>query len=188
MPLLGRRLRQLVLGALLGTVAAHVCAAPASAAPSLEYAVKANYLYKFAPFVEWPPRLFAAPTTPLSICVVGEDPFGGALDDAVRGQTFNGRPIIVRRLAAVEPGSPCNVLFVNRPTGQSPAEALKAVAGEPVLTVTDGGRGGDVGIIQFVMEDGHVRFDIDEAAARASGLSISSKLLSLAVSHRRTGA
>jgi len=57
-----------------------------------------------------------------------------------------------------------------------------------VLTVTDGGRGGDVGIIQFVMEDGHVRFDIDEAAARASGLSISSKLLSLAVSHRRTGA
>jgi len=33
-----------------------------------------------------------------------------------------------------------------------------------------------------------VRFDIDEAAARASGLSISSKLLSLAVSHRRTGA
>lgn len=188
MPLLERGRRRLLLSTALAMLVANVCASPTAAAPSLEYAVKANYLYKFAPFVEWPPRLFAQPSTPLSICVAGEDPFGGALDEAVRGQTFNGRPIVVRRMTAVEPGSPCNVLFVNRPTGQSPAAALKAVAGEPVLTVTDGGRNGEAGIIQFVMEDGHVRFDIDEAAARASGLSISSKLLSLAVSHRRTGA
>jgi hypothetical protein len=188
MPLLTRRTRRVLLWAVLGATVAIFCAAPVLAATSLEYAVKANYLYKFAPFVEWPPRLFAQPTTPLSLCVVGEDPFGPALDDAVRGQTFNGRPIVIHRLPAVEPDSPCNILFISKPTAQSSADAMKAVAGEPVLTVTDGGRNGEAGIIRFLIEDGHVRFDIDLAAARAAGLNISSKLLSLAVSHRRAGA
>jgi len=179
----GRRL----LGALSGAFLALVWAWPAAAAPSLEYAVKANYLYKFAPFVEWPSRVFAQPTTPLTLCVLGEDPFGAALDEAVRGQTFNGRPIAVRRLTAVEPDLSCHILFVSRPASPAGADALKRAAGEPVLTVTDGGPPGEASVIQFVTEDGHVRFDIDEAAARAGGLGISSKLLGLAISHRRGG-
>lgn len=187
MPLLALDRRQ-ILTALSAALATSFAAGAAMAASSLEYAVKANYLYKFAPFVEWPSRAFAQASTPFSICVAGEDPFGAALDDAVRGQTLNGRPIVVRRITVVEPESSCQVLFVSRLTGQTPADALKAVAGEPVLTVTDGGRSGEGGIIQFVMADGHVRFDIDEAAARSSGLNISSKLLSLAVSHRRGSA
>lgn len=178
--------RCLAAGAALGAAVALLVVGPAAAA-SLEYAVKANYLYKFAPFVEWPPRLFAQPSTPLTVCVLGEDPFGGALDEAVRGQTFNGRPIVVRRIAVIQPGPQCHVLFISRPTGQSVADALKVVADEPVLTVTDS-RVGDAGIIHFVMDDGHVRFDINEAAAQASGLSISSKLLSLALSRRKSGA
>jgi hypothetical protein len=188
MPLLKPDRRRLILSALTTALIAPCTPSPAFAAAALEYAVKANYLYKFAPFVEWPPRVFPTPTAPLSICVVGQDPFGSALDDAVRGQNFNARPITVRRMASVAPDSACNILFVGRGSGQSPGDALKAVAGQPVLTVTDGGRGGEGGVVQFVMEDGHVRFDIDEAAARASGLVISSKLLSLAISHRRTAA
>jgi YfiR/HmsC-like len=188
MAALGRKPRRWLLAALAWAMIAEFAAWPAFASPSLEYAVKAGYLYKFAPFVEWPPRVFAEPSTPLSICVAGEDPFGDALDDAVRGQTVNGRPVVVHRMAVVEPGSACQVLFISRSAGRSLADALKAVAGEPVLTVTESGRSGEVGIIQFVMEEGHVRFDIDEAAARASGLNISSKLLNLAISHRKAGA
>ena len=171
------------------TVAVGLCLAQAGAAlagnASLEYAVKANYLYKFAPFVEWPERAFPSPTSPFNICVVGEDPFGKGLDDAVQGQRVGERPISVRRAAAAEPGMNCQILFVSTSAAHSPADTLRVVAGAPVLTVTDQSRGVPGGMIQFVMRDGRVKFEINAAAAEASGLQISSKLLGLATSLRR---
>jgi len=145
----------------------------------LEYAVKASYLYKFAPFVQWPPAAFETPTSPLAICIAGPDPFGPALAEAVRGQRVNGHPIIVRRVENVRPGVACQILFVG---GGEAGEALQAVAHEPILTVTDHSRSGVGGMIQFVMVSGRVRFMIDQAAAQESGIAISSKLLGLAVS------
>ncbi|MEO6339837.1 MAG: YfiR family protein [Caulobacteraceae bacterium] len=152
---------------------------------SLEYAVKANYLYKFAPFVEWPDRAFPSATSPFNICVVGLDPFGKGLDDAVQGQRVGDRPISVHRAAVAEPGMNCQILFASKSTAQSAADTMRAVAGEPVLTVTDQSRGVSGGMIQFVMREGRVKFEIDAAAAEASGLQISSKLLGLATSLRR---
>ena len=145
----------------------------------LEYAVKASYLYKFAPFVQWPPSAFDTPTSPLAICITGPDPFGPALSEAVRGQRVNGHPIVVRRVENVRPGIACQILFVG---GGEASEALQAVAHEPILTVTDHNRSGVGGMIQFVMVSGRVRFMIDQAAAQESGIAISSKLLGLAVS------
>ena len=145
----------------------------------LEYAVKASYLYKFAPFVQWPPAAFDTPTSPLAICIAGQDPFGPALGEAVRGQHVNGHPIVVRRIENVRPGTGCQILFVG---GGEAGEALQAVAHEPILTVTDHNRSGAGGMIQFVMVAGRVRFTIDQAAAQDSGIAISSKLLGLAVS------
>ena len=152
----------------------------AGAAPiPLEYAVKASYLYKFAPFVQWPPAAFETPASPLAICIAGQDPFGPALGEAVRGQHVNGHPIVVRRIESVRPGIGCQILFVG---GGDTAEVLNAVAREPVLTVTDHNRSGAGGMIQFVMVAGRVRFMVDQAAAQDSGIAISSKLLGLAVS------
>src|SRR5438045_9338669 len=68
----------------------------------LEMAVKATYLYKFAPFVEWPPRAFASPSSPLQLCVLGQDPFGSSLERAVSGQSIDGRAVSVRRLQRVD--------------------------------------------------------------------------------------
>ena len=48
-----------------------------------EFQVKAAYLYKFAPFVDWPANAFPSPASPLVLCVAGEDPFGPMLDRAV---------------------------------------------------------------------------------------------------------
>lgn len=148
----------------------------------LEYAVKASYLYKFAPFVQWPPATFENPTAPLAICIAGHDPFGPALGEAVRGQRVNGHPIVVRHVETVRPGMACQILFVG---GGDAEEDLHAVAHEPILTVTDRSRGGVGGMIQFVMVGGRVRFTIDQAAAQDSGIAISSKLLGLAVSVNR---
>jgi hypothetical protein len=153
-----------------------------SAAPaSLEYAVKAAYLYKFAPFVEWPQTAFAAADSPINICVSGKDPFGQILDQAVAGQRVAGRSIVVRHVTAVVANSGCHVMYVGGSAEQSIAQSLEIVRGQPVLTVSDeAARPADRGIVNFVVDDNRVRFEIDERAAEQSHLTISSKLLSLA--------
>lgn len=151
------------------------------AAASLEYAVKANYLYKFTPFVAWPETALPAGPSPLSICIVGEDPFGAAMDDAVRGQAVDGHPLVVRRFASVAATPDCQVIYLGRGAAKRPVDILSALRGAPVLTVTDDAAGFGGGIIHFVVRDGKVRFGIDAGAAQASGLTISSKLFALAV-------
>jgi YfiR/HmsC-like len=161
-------------------------AAPAQAEPSLELAVKATYLYKLAPFVSWPAQAWAAPNAPLLICVQGADPFGPLLDQAVGGQAVAGHPVEVRRLARLEASSGCQIAFVAGGPGQSQAQALSAVSGAPVLTVTDEGHGGPAkGIVQLLIDAGKVRFSIDAAQADRNGVAISSKLLALAVAVKR---
>lgn len=175
-------LARLAAGALL---LATVAPAQAAGGSALEYAVKANYLYKLGPFVEWPPETFSGPTANFTICVAGEDPFGATLDEAVRGQAVQGRPVLVRRMASVTADAGCHVLYLGRLRGQTPAEALRLVHGAPVLTVTDERLGGAGGIVQFVLKDGRVRFAINPAAAQGNGLALSSKLLALSVGPAR---
>jgi hypothetical protein len=157
-------------------------ALPGQTAPALEYAVKATYLYKFFAFVEWPSGALGAPGEPVALCILGPDPFGPVIDQAGADQQVGDHPIEVRRLRQATRASGCRVLYV-RPGGeQSVARALAAVAGEPVLTVTDGVGGG---AIQFVVQGGKVRFNVDQPAAGANGLVLSSKLLSAAARVRR---
>lgn len=148
---------------------------------SLEYAVKATYLHKFAPFVEWPSPAAEFPHGAFTLCVVGNDPLDGLLERAVEGQNVDGHPIAVRRFPSVTTNPGCSVMYV---TGSEPQVAadLAAVRGSPVLTVTDAATDpGATGIINFVIADERVRFEIDTRTASADGLTISSKLLSLAV-------
>ncbi|HTI66461.1 MAG TPA: YfiR family protein [Caulobacteraceae bacterium] len=150
-----------------------------------EYSVKAAYLYKFAPFVQWPPASLA-PGAPLEVCVVGPDPFGRALDIAASGQTVGDHKVEVRRLARVEGRPNCHVMYVRKSVGQSVADALATVRGAPVLTVTDAADGeGARGILHLVVAEKRVRFEVDPAAAAENGLSISSKLLDLALTVRK---
>ena len=147
---------------------------------SLEYALKATYLYKFAPFVEWPPAAFPAADTPINICVAGTDPFGVLLDQAVAGQRVGGRPIAVHHIASITAGSFCHIAFIAGSPDQSIAQSLEALRGQPVLTVTDNAAdAANRGIISFVIIDNRVRFQIDEQAAVQNHITLSSKLLSL---------
>ncbi len=143
---------------------------------AVEYAVKGTFLYKFLPFVQWPAAL-SAPNAPLAICILGPDPFGATLDRIAGDQHVDAHPIVLRRVDTPEAAVSCQVVFL----GDAPTEgaALQALQGKPILTVTDSGAPAP-GIVSFAIESNHVRFDIDDAAAARSGLSISSKLLSLA--------
>jgi hypothetical protein len=175
----------------IALAAALACAGPAAAAqPSLEYAIKAAYLYKLAAFVGWPPSSFEGPASPLRICVIGDDPFKGALEQAVSGVSIGGRPVQVARYEAAQPSLACQIAYVAGSASQSRGDALKVLKGSPVLTVTDQKRGEadpapEDGIVSFVLKDNRVRFDIDERAALDDHLALSGKLLSLALEVRR---
>lgn len=151
----------------------------AYAADSLEYALKANYLYKFAPFVQWPDTAFPSADSPINVCVSGTDPFGAVLDQATAGQRIGGRPIAIKRIATIAPDSGCHIAFIGGSPDQTVAQGLDAIHGEPVLSVTDSNQSSH-GIVSFVIVDNHVRFEIDERAAAQNHIAISSKLLSLA--------
>ena len=153
--------------------------APAAASPE-ELAVKASFLARFPAYVAWPPPARPRPGAPLMICILGGDPFGRTIDDAVRGHQVDGHPLRVRRLAAPDQAGGCHVAFV-----QGGAPMLQGLQGKPVLTVTDSRGGGQAGMIHFVVHQGRVRFNIDEALAARSGMGISSRLLGIALSVRR---
>jgi hypothetical protein len=152
----------------------------ARAEEALDVAVKATYLYKLAPFVDWPPTSFPAPDSPFDLCVIGDDPFGPVLDRAVAGQRIAGHPIVIHRMAQAQHNGGCEMAFVAGSRAQPVNEALRQLAGAPVLTVTDSPS--SPGIVDFVTDEGRVRFRIDDEAAAESDLTISSKLLRLAMS------
>ena len=157
-------------------------AAVAAGSDSLEYAVKAAYLYKLGDFVEWPPSTFPSSTSAVNLCVAGADPFGASLDVAAAGQHIGARPIVVRHLASVTRESDCQILFVGGSDPQTIGRILDAVRGVSVLTVTDTPTTGETpSIIRFVIQDNHVRMVIDGRAASLNGIIISAKLLSVAL-------
>ncbi len=161
--------------------------APSSGAetPS-EYQVKAAFLYKFARFVEWPTASFADPTSPLIICILGEDPFGPMLDQAVAGKLVQGRPLQILRLARLDQPPPCHILYLSYSSGPELARALALLGNHRVLTVGDTEgftRAG--GMIRLLVNKQNIFFEINAEAAQRAGLSISSQLLKLA--RARTG-
>lgn len=176
----GGRLAAILL-AVACALAGPAAATPAMPQSQLEYAVKANYLVRFAAFVDWPPRAFSGPQAPVVICVAGHDPFGATLDRAARGQTANGRALTVRRPMTREAAAGCHILYVGVGAGAL-IPATSAQSG--LLLVTDAAAAPERGMIHFVISDARVRFHIDQQAATRSGLVMSSRLLNLALTVR----
>jgi hypothetical protein len=142
-----------------------------------EYEVKAAYLLNFARFVEWP-----AGNDPFYICVVGDNPFQGALERLVEGESIDGRPIVVRSLSRWQ--EPCRILFVSR--SERDAFRILRQAGRGVLTVgEEPGFLSDGGMINFVVDERKVKFEVNLKAATESSIRINSRLLSVAKSVRR---
>jgi hypothetical protein len=143
-----------------------------------EYQVKAAFLLNFTKFVAWPAAAFADANSPLAICILGNDPFGSVLDQLVEGEEVNGKKLVVRRIQQPPAPKVCQELFIN---SQKDVPAIIAELGPGVLTVGD--RDGflrEGGIIAFVIENRHVRFDINQRAASNASLSLSARLLSVA--------
>jgi hypothetical protein len=118
---------------------------------------------------------------PFVICMTGSASLASLVEHTAEGQRLGGRAITVRRLGLVTPRNGCHILFVDAITGQSVSDALSAVEGDPVLTVTDSRNGAARGMVHFAVIDGRVRFHIDRAAALRNGVDINARLLALAL-------
>jgi hypothetical protein len=150
-------------------------------AQTVEYQIKATFLCKFGNFVEWPAAPAADGATPFGIGVVGPDAVIDEMVSAARGQTVHGRPIVVRRLRRGEPLDGLGIVFVTRSQGARLAETLAEARGQPILTVTESEQGTAVGsMVNFVVVNDKVKFDIALPPAELSRLKISSRLLAVA--------
>lgn len=160
-----------------------------SAAQSLsEYQVKAAFLFNFTKFLDWPASAFRGGQTVITICLIGEDPFGKALDELVKGQSIGGRGFAVRRLTQIPRDDSCQVAFLGGMDKNRADQILAPVKALPILTVVDNEDGGDPGaMIGFIVEESKVRFNINLEAAEKVGIKLSSKLLKLAKTVREKG-
>jgi hypothetical protein len=149
----------------------------AAEAPT-QYQVKAVFVYNFSHFVEWPPQAFAASSDPFVIGILGADPFGTQLDEAVRGEQIDGHPIMVQRFRTLAEIRHCHILYIDRSENTRFPEILAALDHQSTLTVSDADGPTERGVmIQFTTENNRIRLKINVESARAAGLTISSKLL-----------
>jgi hypothetical protein len=166
---------------LFAVVAAGLSARNASAQTVAdEYQVKAAYLLNFARFVEWPAD--ALPTSsPITIVVIGDDSFGGALEEVLRGKSANGHPIHLRHQRWNDALTQYQIVFISASEESHLPEILRYLGLASVLTVSDIDRFSlRGGVVEFRMVGNRVRFDINRTPAIAARLTISSKLLSVA--------
>lgn len=141
--------------------------------------IEAAYLMKFPDFVEWP----AEPATePPTLCIAGRDPIAALIEAASSSSAADARPTALRRLGPGAPLAGCQILFIDSGEASPAPDGAHLAPPAPMLTVTNQAAEGRKGIINFVIRDNRVRFEIDDAAAARRGLTISSKLLSLAIS------
>ena len=146
-----------------------------------EYRVKAAFLYKFGSYIEWPRGSFASADSPVTIGVMGAETLAEELAQIVAGRNVNGRPVRVRRLRPGDPIAGLHVLFVGRADGGRLAEILAAARGQALLTVTESDEGLELGsMINFVVVEDKVRFDIAPPPSESSNLKISARLLGVA--------
>jgi hypothetical protein len=146
-----------------------------------EYGLKSVFLYQFCRFMEWPQSAFASSNDPLVIGVVGDDPFGSLLREAVEGETYHGRPIRIEHYRSPRDIKRCHILFVSRSLVDQMNEILQQVSGKNVVTVgeTDGflDRGG---MIALTADRNRVRLRVNASSLRAANVDVSSKLLRVA--------
>lgn len=140
--------------------------------------VEAAYLYNFGKFVHWPPN---PQRHRLNICILGSDPFGSTLDRILDNETINGLRLTATRLSDTASARSCAIVFLGDSEASHLEQDLFALTGLPVLTVSDTpGFLEHGGMVQFVVENDNVRFQVNLSAANRNGLVLSSQLLKVA--------
>lgn len=152
-----------------------------------EFEVKAAYLYNFGRFVDWPDASGGGKNDAFEICVMGADPFGAALDATLATRTIDGKNVAAKRISKPQEVDDCRILFISSSEEGHLKEIFAALNKANVLTVSDiphfSQRGGMIG---FLLDGSRVRFEVNLDATQAAGLALSSELLKVAMSVKKS--
>ncbi|MFT3735615.1 MAG: YfiR family protein [Rhodocyclaceae bacterium] len=161
-----------------------LCTAPLHAEGpdgAAEARIKAAFLYKFTGYVTWPSGAFDQADAPFVIAVMQADDIAAELDKLTSGRNVNGHNVVVRRLTAGEATTGAQVLFIGSAASARINRALAATRALPVLTITELDESPiQASVINFVVVDEQVRFDVSLPVAERNMLKISSRLLAVA--------
>jgi hypothetical protein len=154
----------------------------AQAPPPSEYQLKAAFLYNFAKFIDWPAGTYPEDQSPFVIGILGDNPFGNDLERTVTGKRINNHPISILPCDTVTQATNCQILFICTSETKRLPEIFAQLRGTAVLTVGETEQFIEAGgMVNFAQVASKIRFQINDGAARAARLKISSKLLSLAI-------
>lgn len=156
-------------------------------AKDVENRIKAAFLYHFCNYVLWPDGTFERPDSPLVLGVIGSGSIAQAIEGAVSRRLANGHPMTVRHISAGDSLDGIHLLFIDASANVRIPDLVERLAGRSVLIVTDNPGGLDAGgVINFVIENDRVRFDIALGTARQRDLHVSAQLLTVAREIRET--
>jgi YfiR/HmsC-like len=149
-------------------------------AQSKEYQLKAAFLFNFAQFVKWPAASFGSADAPFNIGILGDDPFGAALEETVQGEAIDNHKLRVVHGRTLDDLKDCELIFISKSEEDHLGEIIGQLDSKPILTVSDiDSFALSGGAIDFYLQDGRVRFEINPDSAQRKGLKISSQLLNL---------
>lgn len=157
-----------------------LCTVSTPAQQPSEHQVKAAFLFNFANFVQWPPDALTDTTT-LTIGILGDDPFGNAFKPFER-RKIKGHPLRIVHSTRLQELPTCHVLFISNSEEKHLEKIFQHLRDRPVLTVSESAKfARSGGMINFVLQDKKVRFEINLQQTREAKLKLSSKLLKLAI-------
>ncbi|MBI2388826.1 MAG: YfiR family protein [Deltaproteobacteria bacterium] len=160
---------------------AFAMAAPSPArAEELEYEVKAEFVERFTRFIEWPAASFGSPAATFVVCLAGQSPIAPHLEKLAKERAIKGRKATFRRVAQPKEVDGCHLVFIGPTEGGKLADYLAVTSGRPILTIGDSAGFAARGVLlNFYLQGGYVRFEVNAAETKKSGLQCSAKLLKL---------
>ena len=176
-----RILRPIIVIGICLSLALGASAQTIDSSDSSEYLIKAGFIYNFAKLVGWPSRAFAQPDSPIVIGILGTDPFGAIIDRILADKKIDSRRFVIKRLKWGMDLKDCDILFIGASEAPHLEEVLRSLRGVPILTIGETPGFAKRGcIINLIVEDNKVRFEVNLDAAKQADLNVSSRLLALA--------
>lgn len=161
---------------------------------SREYQIKAAFLYNFMQFVDWPEEKVSDTNDPIILGIIGDDPFGDAFKP-IESKRIKGKKSLIKRYEGIEKLKKsddkgqskielirqCHLLFICSSEKENLKDVINLVSGYDILTVGETPNMLESGgIVNFLLDENKVRFEINLSTARRENIKIRSQLLRLA--------
>lgn len=155
--------------------------------PEIALQIKAQFVYNFANYVEWPSDAFPTESSPIRTCLFGDVDFAPYLL-AFEGVLIGKRPLLIiesSNIKDIESG--CHILFVGEDRQVELPDFWSSIQYLYVLSIGEmQGFADKGGIINIFRTSDRLQFDVNISNALVNGLFLDSDLLALARTIKQT--